>query len=136
MATITFTNNNNPNPGLEDVLDQNGDIITANATTFEIRNNNGGATNNFIFRFTSGDRASPSRLHAPTGGTITGGAILDSTGGDVVAILAGISNRSSEYSSGLRCKTTAPSTRWSSCWAGTLSRPRPTPTPARMATTI
>ena len=60
MATIIFTNNNNPNPGLEDVLDQNGDIITANATTFEIRNNNGGASNNFIFRFTSADRISPS----------------------------------------------------------------------------
>ncbi len=91
MATITFTDNNNPNPGLEDVLDQNGNIITANATTFELRNNNGGATNNFIFRFTGAGFTFDGSMQ-PTGGAITGGAILDSTGGDVVATLAGISN--------------------------------------------
>ncbi len=93
MATITFTNNNNPNPGLEDVLDQTGDIITANATTFEIRNNNGGAFNNFIFRFTSAGSDFTFTGTTPTGGTITSVKILDATGGDEVIHPSRIPNR-------------------------------------------
>ena len=94
MATIVFTNNNNPNPGLEDVLDQNGDIITSNATTFEIRNNNVGIANNFIFRFTSATADFAFTGTTPTAGTITSIKILDATGGDDVIPSASISSKS------------------------------------------
>ena len=75
VATITFTSTLAVNPGLEEVLDKNGTIGTADATTFEIINNTGGPWDGYVFRFTGSGFTYSGTV--PTGGTFTTITILD-----------------------------------------------------------
>jgi hypothetical protein len=90
MAIITFTNNNNPNPAIEDVLDPNGTITAQTATTFEITNNTGGPWDGFVFRLTGTNFSYNGST--PTGGTITGITILDTLGQDVATVAGPFNN--------------------------------------------
>jgi Ca2+-binding RTX toxin-like protein len=79
MATITYTNFLAVNPGLEEVLDRTPKIGAHTATTYEIINNDGGATNGFVFRLTGTGFTYSNTFGVPTpeSGTITGITILD-----------------------------------------------------------
>ncbi len=92
MATITFTSFLASNPGLEDVLDSTGTIGTHNATTFQVINNNGGATNGFVFTFTgTGFTYSGT---TPTAGTITGVTVFDNASHTLATITGTFGNNS------------------------------------------
>ncbi|MDO8401470.1 MAG: calcium-binding protein [Bradyrhizobium sp.] len=92
MATVTFTNNNNPNPGLEDVLVRNG-AVTAAASTFEITNNTGGPLDGFSFSFFSAASNFTYNGTTPTGGTVTSVTVYDDQM-NVIATISGIPDRS------------------------------------------
>jgi Ca2+-binding RTX toxin-like protein len=77
VATIAFANVLLENPSLENVLDSTPSVGTANANTFEIINNEAGATNGFIFRLTGAGFTFGGLGGAPNGGTITGFTVLN-----------------------------------------------------------
>jgi hypothetical protein len=128
MATIAFTNNNDPNPALEDVLGQGGTVAAHLPSTFAIQVT-GGTLDRFIFRFTSATSSFTYSGTTPTGGTITSADVFDAETDPLRA------------SPGFRisaCSMSGTTSRTPVRWRRSLpcSAPRQAPSPVRMALTI